>query len=43
MRELNEMERLIIITLFVSEGRMDWEKVRWAVFILLKNLEKEEK
>jgi hypothetical protein len=43
MRELNKMERLILLTLFVSGGRLDWEKIGWAVFILLKNLQEPEK
>jgi hypothetical protein len=34
--ELSIVEKLMLLALYVNGGKMDWEKLKWATFILLK-------
>ena len=36
MTELSVMERLMLMALYANGGKVEWEKLKWAVFILLK-------
>jgi hypothetical protein len=36
MGKLSTAEKLMLMALYANGGRMEWEKLKWAVFILLK-------
>jgi hypothetical protein len=39
MRDVTELsiaEKLMLLALYVNGGKMEWEKLKWATFILLK-------
>jgi hypothetical protein len=36
MTELSVIEKLMLLALYVNGGKMEWEKLKWATFILLK-------
>jgi len=37
--ELNVVEKLMLMALYANGGKMEWEKLKWATFILLKAYE----
>jgi hypothetical protein len=37
--ELDIVEKLILLVLYANGGKMEWEKLKWATFILLKAYE----
>jgi hypothetical protein len=39
MEKLSTTEKLMILALYANGGRMEWEKLKWATFILLKAYE----
>jgi hypothetical protein len=39
MTEPSVMEKLMLLALYANEGKMEWEKLKWATFILLKAYE----
>jgi hypothetical protein len=42
MRDVTELsiaEKLMLLALYVNGGKMEWEKLKWATFILLKAYE----
>jgi hypothetical protein len=42
MDELNKLsiaEKLMLLVLYVNGGKMEWEKLKWATFFLLKAYE----
>jgi len=40
--EPSVMEKLMLMVLYANNGKMEWEKLKWAVFILLKAHEEEQ-
>jgi len=39
MEKLTLMEKLMLLALYANNGKMEWEKLKWATFILLKAYE----
>ena len=39
LSELSVIEKLMLLALYVNGGKMEWEKLKWAVFVLLKAYE----
>ena len=39
LNELSIVEKLRLLALYVNGGKMEWEKLKWAVFVLLKAYE----
>jgi hypothetical protein len=37
--ELSIAEKLMLLVLYANGGKMEWEKLKWAVFVLLKAYE----
>jgi hypothetical protein len=39
MGKLSTAEKLMLMALYAANGKMEWEKLKWAVLILLKAYE----
>ena len=37
--DMDELKKLMLLVLYANGGKMEWEKLKWATFILLKAYE----